>query len=430
MTETEAKAIAIKVAGIMKDERFKEVESLFSPQLRAVASAETVHTAWSSEVSKSGAVTHIGESTAEQTDQGVRIRTPVVFEHGELVIFMSIDDQGLLNGLRLAPAAAEWSEPSYAKLRRFTEHEVTVTADSLDVGATISIPVGSGPYPGVVLLGGGGPFDRDETDGANKPLKDIAWGLASRGIAVLRFDKVNYVHSQVAASPKFTMMDEYVPHAVAGVHMLQQQRDVDIHKIFILGHSMGGKVAPQIAAAEPSVAGLVIMAGDAQPMQQAAVRVARYVDTLNSTASTKSAVATIEKQAALVDSSQLSISTPASELPFGFSGAYWLSVRDYDPVATAVALEKPMFILQGGRDYQVTVEDDLSRWKAGLSQNPNVKIRIYKADNHLFFPGKGRSTPAEYGAPQHVDPAVVADIARWLQPQRGVIARFMSMLSS
>jgi hypothetical protein len=71
-----------------------------------------------------------------------------------------------------------------------------------------------------------------------------------------------------------------------------------------------------------------------------------------------------------VDSPHLSVATPAAELPFGYSGAYWLDLRGYDPVATAAALDKPMLILQGGRDYRVTVKDDLSGWQAALAQAP------------------------------------------------------------
>jgi hypothetical protein len=191
---------------------------------------------------------------------------------------------------------------------------------------------------------------------------------------------------------------------------------------------MGGKVAPRVAAAETSVAGLVILAGDAQPMQHAAIRVARYLAVLTPGPAAEDALEAMTRQAALVDSSDLSPSTPASELPFGLSGAYWLDLRGYDPVSTAVTLHKPMLILQGGRDYQVTVEDDLSRWKAGVGHRADVTIRIYDADNHLFFPGAGPSTPAEYEPAQHVDPAVVADIAAWLAPNRGRIARLVSSI--
>lgn len=222
------------------------------------------------------------------------------------------------------------------------------------------------------------------------------------------------------------MTDEYIPYAVAAIHLLRLQPTMDPAQVFILGHSMGGKVAPRVAAAEPSIAGLVIMAGDTQPMQRSAIRVARYLAQLSPGPVSEAAVETMIRQAALVDGPELSSSTPASELPFGLSGAYWLDLRSYDPVSTAAALDKPMFILQGGRDYQVTVEDDLERWKEGLGQRSDVTIRVYEADNHLFFSGTGPSTPAEYDPAQHVDPAVVADIAKWLRPHPGMFARFVS----
>lgn len=367
---------------------------------------------------------------SEQVKEGfVRVRIPIICERGGFTVRMAVDSQGALQGLLLAATEgiAAWTPPSYANPKKFAEHDVTVGSGPLAVPGTLSLPYGHRKRPGVVLLPPMGSFDRDETSGLNKPLKDLAWGLASRGVAVLRFDMVTYAHSQqVAARRDFTMTDEYVPYAVAAVHLLQQQPTVDPARVFVLGHSMGGKVAPRIATAEPSIAGLVIMAGDTQPMQRSAIRVARYLAQRSPGPASEAAVETMTRQAAQVDSPELSPSTEARELPFGLSGSYWLDLRSYDPVSQASALDRPMLILQGGRDYQVTVEDDLSRWKEGLSDRPDVTIRIYEADNHLFFPGTGPSTPAEYEPAQHVDPAVVADIATWLRPHPGMLARFVS----
>jgi dienelactone hydrolase len=296
---------------------------------------------------------------------------------------------------------------------------VTVGDGPLAVPGTLTLPRRHGTRPGVVLLAGGGPFDRDETSGPNKPLKDLAWGLATRGVAVLRFDKVTQVHSEVTSEPGYTMTREYVPHAVAAVRLLQQHPRVDPARVFVLGHSMGGKAAPRIVAAEPSVAGLVLLAGDATPMHRSAVRVARYLASVSPGPDIEQAVATLTRQAELIDSQQLSATTPAGDLPFGLPASFWLDEREYDPVHEAAAVGKPMLILQGGRDYQVTVHDDLTRWREGLGQRADVTIRVCDADNHLFFPGTGKSTPADYAAPQHVDPKVVADIARWLGARRG-----------
>ncbi|MFC4114497.1 alpha/beta fold hydrolase [Nonomuraea zeae] len=413
---TDPAATAVTVVELAREERFADIEQLFAPPLRALVGAEALREAWTAETGKIGPVSAVGEPESEPAGAGlVLVSVPVTGERGGLDVVMTIDEDGRLTGLRLAAATAPWAPPPYADPATFDEQDVTVGDGPLAVTGTMSLPHVPGPRAGVVLLSGGGAFDRDATSGANKPLKDLAWGLAARGVAVLRFDKVTHTHGgQVAGTAGFTMTDEYVPHAVAAVRLLQRQPGVDPARVFVLGHSMGGKVAPRVAAAEASVAGLVIMAGDTQPMHQAAVRVVRYLASLHSGPGMEAAVETITRQAAAVGGPDLSPSTPAEELLFGWPAAYWLDLRGYDPVATAAALDKPMFILQGGRDYQVTVTDDLPGWRAGLGDRPEVTIRVYDADDHLFFPGAGPSTPAGYEPAQHVDPAVVADIAEWL----------------
>jgi dienelactone hydrolase len=82
-------------------------------------------------------------------------------------------------------------------------------------------------------------------------------------VAVLRFDEVTHAHpEEVAGKTGFTLTDEYVPHAVAAIQLLARHPAVDAGRVFVAGHSLGGTVAPRVAAAEPLVAGLVIMAGD------------------------------------------------------------------------------------------------------------------------------------------------------------------------
>ncbi|SFX80533.1 alpha/beta hydrolase family protein [Streptomyces atratus] len=129
---------------------------------------------------------------------------------------------------------------------------------------------------------------------------------------------------------------------------------------------------------------------------------------------TWSATGSEEPVGEAVAGGELTPDTPPEMLPLGFSAAYWLDLRAYDPVAAAAGPACPMLILQGGRDYQVTVADDLARWQGALAHRPEVTIRIHQDANHLFFSGSGHSTPAEYARPGHVEPAVVDGIAAWL----------------
>jgi hypothetical protein len=228
--------VAASVIEMLRDERFSEIEELFAPQLRAAVSAETIRTAWTAEAAKTGPVVAVGTPVSEPFgDRLVRVSTPVTGERGGLTVVVSVDEARRLNGFRLAPPdSAAWAPPRYAAPGRFTEREVTVGSGPLAVPGTLTLPRGRGGRPGVVLLAAG-PADRDMTTGPNKPFKDLAWGLASHGIAVLRFDKVGHAHGRAAAEPGFTMADEYLPHAAAAVRLLGQQPGVDPARVFVLG---------------------------------------------------------------------------------------------------------------------------------------------------------------------------------------------------
>jgi uncharacterized protein len=408
---------AMSVLDMIRGGRYAEAEARFGAKLRAQVSAQNLQVAWEGAILQRGAITGLGDPIVEPCQTGLtQVSIPVVCENGGLTVVQTLDGAGTVEGLRLAPPIlATWEPPAYARPGRFTEQEVVLTARQGAVSGTLTTPRGARKRPAVVLLSGGGPFDRDQTHGPNKPLKDLAWGLASKGVTVLRFDKVTCAEPGLTAQPHFTVTDEYVPHALAAIRLLQARPEVDASRVYVLGHSMGGKVTPRVAAAEPSLAGLVIMAADTRPMQWSAVRVARYLADLSPGPEADSMVDVVAAQAARVDSPDLSAHAPAAELLFGFSGSYWLDMRGYDPVSVAADVGKPMLILQGGRDYQVTVEDDLAGWRAGLGHRRDVSIRVFERDDHMFFAGDGPSSPAGYEAPQHVDSEVVAEIARWIQ---------------
>ncbi|MGC1420689.1 MAG: alpha/beta fold hydrolase [Acidimicrobiales bacterium] len=402
--------------------RFIEIREMFAPQLRALVAPEVLEAAWVAEAARLGAVTVVGEPAIDEPQAGVTaVRVPVTFERGALNLVVSVSESGWLVGLNLAPVgptsvAEPWSAPRYSDVEKFDEREVTVGSGSLALPGTLSMPRTSSPGPGVVLLAGSGPCDRDGTIGTCKPLKDLAWGLASLGIASLRFDKVTYAHPrEVAANPHFTITDEYLNDAAAAVQVLRDQVNVDAARVFVLGHSLGGSVAPRVASLDPSLAGLVIMAGGTQPLQWAIVRQFQYLASLDpaTQAGSQAMIDVLSRQARTVDDRAKLASAQPSDLPFGVASSYWMDLNAYQPALVARTLSRPLLILQGGRDYQATLAEDFAGWKSGLEGKDNVTFQIFDDDNHCFFRGSGPSSPKEYEALQHVDPEVVTVIANW-----------------
>lgn len=295
--------------------------------------------------------------------------------------------------------------------------QLPVGVGSQPLKGTLTLPAGKGPFPAVVLVSGSGPNDQDETVGPNKPFLDIALGLAARGIASLRYDKRTFDYPQSVAAQTFTPTQEYVPDALAAIRLLERQPAVDPHRIFVLGHSQGGTYAPLIAKRVPRVAGVILLAAGAEPLGAAMARQLRYLATLPGTTGSQAAaqLPQVERLAALIDDrAALEKESPGTVLLGGVGPAYFLSELRYDEVAAARSLPQPLLLVQGDRDYQVTVADDLDVWRRGLMGRRGVTVvQIPKAD-HLFLDGSGAPTPLEYQKPGHVDPKVIAAIARWI----------------
>jgi dienelactone hydrolase len=282
------------------------------------------------------------------------------------------------------------------------------------------MPAGEGPFPAVVLVHGSGPHDRDESIGPNKPFRELAWGLGARGIAVLRYEKRT---KEYAAKIKplmrgITVKEETIDDALAAVALLKTTKGINPKKIFVLGHSLGGALIPRIGARDDGIAGFIVLAGSARPLEDVILEQMEYILSRKGTPSPqeKAEIDKLKAQVANVKSPALSESTPDGDLPFGIPARYWLDLRGYSPPEAAARLKQPMLIMQGGRDYQVSVAD-FEGWKKALGSRPNVTLTIYPTLNHLFVAGEGKCRPEELLIRKRMDEHVIDDIAGWIKKQ-------------
>jgi dienelactone hydrolase len=360
-----------------------------------------------------------------------KIADPVVTKSGpnSIVVFQAkfatqninfriiINSAGLVAGFFQLPGGVNWQRPEYSQPATFKEREVTVGEGEWKLPGTLTVPVGAGPFPAAVLVHGSGPNDRDETVGGAKVFKDLAEGLASRGIVVLRYEKRTLQYrARIAGIANFTVQEETVDDAVKAIALVRTQPEVNGGRVFVIGHSLGAYVAPRIAEQDGKLAGLVLMAGNVRPVEDLMVEQVTYMGaTGTDPANAKVFQAQLEKAKAFqANVKKLEPGDEDSPALGGVPVAYWVDLKGYDPAAAARKLGIPMLILQGERDYQVTMAD-FGMWKTAVGNAKGVVMKSYPALNHLFVAGEGKSLPAEYAKPGHVAPQVIDDIAKFVK---------------
>ncbi|ELZ13099.1 hypothetical protein C477_21605 [Haloterrigena salina JCM 13891] len=334
----------------------------------------------------------------------------LAFERGEDGLLVAINDADEVVGIDFP---VEYERPTYVDPDSFAAESVTVPAEGCHLDGIATVPTeaaGGDDVPGVVLVHGSTPTDKNYRNGSTQLFRDLADGLASRGVAVLRYDKRTYscVPDLADRSLDRTIVDD----ALVAVEELRAIDGVDADRIVVAGHSLGGMAAPRIAARDGSLAGAVGLAAPARPLYD--VFLEQYEHRLSvgehEWAQLSKQYERMREDAERIRNGEYQADEVVAEYP----GALWRSLEDYDHVDTARDVDVPLRFLQGRRDFQVSPEDDFELWRAELEDRPATTFESYDGLDHLFMSGEGPSVPYETMVRNNVEEAVIDDLVAWI----------------
>ena len=336
----------------------------------------------------------------------------VYFAKDSIGFRIVVDSINLVGGFWVIPLHKKYlyASPEYAIQENFTEQEISL-GDSLKLPGTLALPKGKGPFPAIVLVHGSGPNDRDETIVGNKPFRDLAWGLASRGVMVYRYEKRTKVFARSINVLKMTVQEEVIDDALAAVRMIRARRDVDTSKIILLGHSLGGMLVPEIAYSEPAIKGVVMLGAIARPLEGVAVEQLQFVASRQDTVTVKEQM---KITAHIADAKQIIAEKfPENKIFMNAPASYYYDLHRRKPAEYVKKLDIPIFIAQGGKDYQAPIKD-FEMFREMVKDKKNAELRLYQKCFHLFIEIDAEPGPWNYEYEGHVTVKLIDDLSKWI----------------
>ena len=409
--------IATRLLDHMEAGRFAQATDDFNNTMKATLDAAKLEEV-QRQLEGAGQVKQRGTAKFSKVSGTSVVTIRIIREAATLDAVVAFDADGKVAGLHFVPATEPRSQapPPDSSLK---EDEVKVGIGARALPGTLTWPskvkksrgsdADESGAPAVVLVHGSGPQDRNETVGESRPFFDLAQGLAQRGVAVLRYEKRTKARPSEFVGKSFSIDDEVTDDAVAAALMLRGLDGIDSTRVFVLGHSLGGMLAPRIAA-RSLAAGAILLAAPARPMLTLLSEQMHRSILADGVVTEKEerAQAELDRKIAHVKRSDAA-SSSSEQTPFNLPLAYWLSVTEVDAVGDAGKLTRPILLLQGGRDTQV-VDQDWAIWKAALSRRANVTFKHYQSLGHLGIAVNAGGLAN--GIPNgRVDPVLIGDIA-------------------
>lgn len=407
--------ISLAFMNYLKKAKYEEAYPYFDKVIADKVTVQGLEDLWNATQSQLGMFVTILETTNEVKDSIETVIVKSKFESVDLDIKFVFNSKHKIIGFLFTPSketAIPYLEPAYENKNLYKEQAVSIkTRDNLKLPASFVVPKQKKKYPLVIFIHGSGPCDKDETVGPTKMFRDLAVGLANHGISSLRFDKRTKVYpEQLIKNNNCTVNDEVINDAIDAIRFAKNLEGVDSNHIFIIGHSLGGMLAPRINGLYPALKGIILMAAPSRPLQDLMLEQVTYIYSINGlTDKEMLQINQVKTQLELTkDSAKIQTNTI-----LGMPASYWMDLNKYNQVKAAEKLTDKILILQGERDYQVTMED-FKIWKDSLGKRENVSLKSYAGLNHLFIEGTEKSVPAEYKQAGNVPEYVIIDIADFI----------------
>ncbi len=410
------------IAGWLVQEDYENITDLYEPSFTANNNEESLRQTVNNYKQRLGNLLQAGEPVLEFSSTNVIVHTPLLFEKGKLSLILNFSIQHRINGLFITQSTGIYEMPEYVAPLSFHEEEITFGKDGWLLQGVLSYPNDGKQHPVVIIVHDSGPVDKDGAKGATRIYKDLAWGLASKGICVFRYDKRSFTHGarlymENYQGISYTSKDETVDDAIAAFNLMKQSSKADSTAIFLLGHGQGGMLLPMVASSTKGLKGFVLLGANARSIQDVLISQMDYLypDGSPMTQNQYNEKKQIQAQARYAKRKKLPLSTPPDNLPFGVRADYWNFLNAYQPLVVFKKQQTPALVLHGQRDFQSTGADYQLWQQAAAKRKAITTFKNYPALNHLFISGTGPSKPAEYQLPGHIDESVILDLQNWIQ---------------
>lgn len=420
--QTDASAQPRAVITLLYDGEFEQVfdQSTADVQTALGGSAAGLQGIWAQIEQLYGAFEGITDVTVTTQSGYTVAQITCSHETADITYTVALDADGLLSGLTVS-GITQKAAASTADTSLFVTEEITLRAGEADeTQGMLTLPVGDGPFPTVIMMQGSGSSGMDETAFGIAIFRDLAEGLAQAGVASIRYDKYNYAHAGLLTND-YTVQQEYMVDAVDALALLQA--DDRIGDIYLLGHSLGGMLVPRVmqTLGADNFAGGVILEGT--PLQLWEIQYHQNLALLDDLDESDRAVAqaSVDAELAKLDTMpSMTAEELQNSLFFGISAWYQMDLMSVDTAQTAIALQKPLFITQGEKDWQITPADGIDAWKAALGdQLTTVTYADYPNMNHMLCDMEGESAgdTSDYTSGGTVSETLIQDIAAWITAQ-------------
>ncbi len=398
---------------VQKD--FQAVEGMVKSSSRSKLNAQALQQAWEQTGEKLGAFVRFVSADITVRNQTANVVLISEFEHNGMAATFSFDANYHIKALYMDYHSI------VGDLNLQTEHylqqEIQIGGTEEPLTGALTLPKGVSKPPVVIMVHGSGATNLNESVGAadNRPFEDIAFGLAKQGIASIRYDKRNYAYPEtyIRLGKQVTIQDEVLNDVDAAIAYAKTLDTVDGDRIYILGHSLGGMLAPKIAQDNPSVYGLIVMAGSARRLEDIVLDQNRMLleQTAQPQAQKDKILREIEQDVQTIKELQRGAS---ADMYFNMPVAYWVSMNEIDTASIVKELSVPMLIQQGSADFQIYADKDYSLWQTLLADRDQIRFRLYEGLNHLFMKSNGKKDSTEYDVKGHVEQSVIDDICSFI----------------